>query len=71
MIPEPNLYSRKEQKITPREYLALTILPTPSEGGVSKLIIASRDELKLKSKIASYDNTKLKKVNDKTLQIYK
>jgi len=69
MIPEPNLYSRKEQKITPREYLALTILPTPSEGGVSKLIIASRDELK--SKIASYDNTKLKKVNDKTLQIYK
>jgi len=69
MIPEPNLYSRKEQKITPREYLAPTILPTPSEGGVSKLIIASRDELK--SKIASYDNTKLKKVNDKTLQIYK
>ncbi len=55
MIPEPNLYSRQKQEITPRRVPSL-ILPTPSEGGVSKLIIASRDELK--SKIASYDNTK-------------
>ncbi len=57
MIPDPNLYSRKEQPITPRRVPSPDyFLPTPSEGGVSKLIIASRDESKFK--IASYDNTK-------------